>query len=96
MPPESRLHSAQRLGCALAVLLLLASAGLSGEARAQGATTAPASTTTAQPAAAPLETLQTLRAPLTPRSLAQALTVRNLELAYGRDSVAIGASLAAA
>jgi outer membrane protein TolC len=28
--------------------------------------------------------------------LAQALTVRNLELAYGRDSVAIGASLAAA
>ena len=96
MPPESRLHSAQRLGCALAVLLLLASAGLSGEARAQGATTAAASSTTAQPAAAPLETLQTLRAPLTPRSLAQALTVRNLELAYGRDSVAIGASLAAA
>ena len=96
MPPESRLHSAQRLGCALAGLLLLASAGLSGEARAQGATTAPASTTTAQPASASLETLQTLRAPLTPRSLAQALTVRNLELAYGRDSVAIGASLAAA
>ena len=96
MPPESRLHSAQRLGCALAVLLLLASAGLSGEARAQGATTAAASSTTAQPAAAPLETLPPLRAPLTPRSLAQALTVRNLELAYGRDSVAIGASLAAA
>ncbi len=37
-----------------------------------------------------------MRAPLTPRTLAQALTVRNLELAYGRDSVAIGASLAAA
>jgi outer membrane protein TolC len=96
MPPESRLHSAQRLGCALAGLLLLASAGLPGQARAQGTATAPASTITAQPAALPLETLPTLRAPLTPRSLAQALTVRNLELAYGRDSVAIGASLAAA
>ena len=33
---------------------------------------------------------------MTPRTLAQALTVRNLELAYGRDSMAIGASLAAA
>ena len=51
---------------------------------------------TVQPAAAPPEALGTLRAPLTPRTLAQALTVRNLELAYGRDSVAIGASLAAA
>ncbi len=49
-----------------------------------------------QPAAAPPETLATLRAPLTPRTLAQALTVRNLELAYGRESVSIGASLAAA
>ena len=96
MPPEFRPPSAQRLGCALAGLLLLASAGLPGQARAQGTATAPASTITAQPAAVPLETLPTLRAPLTPRSLAQALTVRNLELAYGRDSVAIGASLAAA
>ena len=96
MPPELRPPSAQRLGCALAGLLLLASAGLPGQARAQGTATAPASTITAQPAAVPLETLPTLRAPLTPRSLAQALTVRNLELAYGRDSVAIGASLAAA
>ncbi len=49
-----------------------------------------------QPAAAPPETLATLRAPLTPRTLAQALTVRNLELAYGRESVSIGASMAAA
>jgi outer membrane protein TolC len=37
-----------------------------------------------------------LSKPLTPRTLAQALAVRNLELAYGRDSVAIGASLATA
>ncbi len=49
-----------------------------------------------QPAAAPPETLAALRAPLTPRTLAQALTVRNLELAYGRESVSIGASMAAA
>ena len=40
--------------------------------------------------------VQTLRAPLTPRTLAQALTVRNLELVYGRDNMAISASLAAA
>lgn len=33
---------------------------------------------------------------LTPRGLAQALALRNLELAYGRDSVAVSASLAAA
>ncbi|MEI7783731.1 MAG: TolC family protein [Betaproteobacteria bacterium] len=39
---------------------------------------------------------QVLRNPLSPRTLAQALAVRNLELAYGRDSVAIGASLATA
>jgi outer membrane protein TolC len=39
---------------------------------------------------------QVLRNPLTPRTLAQALAVRNLELAYGRDSVAIGQSLATA
>ncbi len=34
--------------------------------------------------------------PLSPRAMAQALAVRNLELVYGRDTVAIGASLAAA
>lgn len=34
--------------------------------------------------------------PLSPRAMAQALAVRNLELAYGRDTVAIGASLAVA
>ena len=33
---------------------------------------------------------------LTPRALAQALTLRNLELAYGRESVAVSASLAEA
>lgn len=37
---------------------------------------------------------QALRVPLTARALAQALTVRNLELVYGRDSVAVSTSLA--
>jgi outer membrane protein TolC len=96
MPLKFRLRREQPQGWVLAGLLVATWVGLSGAARAQGAATAPAQTTTAQPTAAPLETLPTLRAPLTPRSLAQALTVRNLELAYGRDSVAIGASLAAA
>jgi outer membrane protein TolC len=96
MPLKFRLRREQPQGWVLAGLLVATCVGLSGAARAQGAATAPAQTTTAQPTAAPLETLPTLRAPLTPRSLAQALTVRNLELAYGRDSVAIGASLAAA
>ena len=125
----------QPLGGALAGLLWVAAAGLSGAAWAQDAATVSSAaaaqpnavqliavrpvtvqpiavqpvtvqpiavqpvtvqTVTAQPAAAPPETLGTLRAPLTPRTLAQALTVRNLELAYGRDSMAIGASLAAA
>ena len=120
----------QPLGGALAGLLWVAAAGLSGAAWAQDAATVSsaaaaqpnavqliavrpvtvqpiavqpvtvqtvtAQTVTAQPAAALPETLGTLRAPLTPRTLAQALTVRNLELAYGRDSMAIGASLAAA
>jgi len=94
MPPELRPRGDQPLGCVLAGLLLVALVGLPAAARAQGA--AAASTTIAQPAAAPLESLVTLRAPLTPRTLAQALTVRNLELAYGRESVAIGASMAAA
>jgi outer membrane protein TolC len=39
---------------------------------------------------------QPLSKPLSPRTFAQALAVRNLELVYGRDSVAIGASLAQA
>ncbi len=125
----------QPLGGALAGLLWVAAAGLSGAAWAQDAATVSSAaaaqpnavqliavrpvtvqpiavqpvtvqpiavqpvtvqTVTAQPAAALPETLGTLRAPLTPRTLAQALTVRNLELAYGRDSMAIGASLAAA
>lgn len=37
-----------------------------------------------------------LTARLTPRTLAQALTLRNLELAYGRDTVSVSASLAKA
>jgi outer membrane protein TolC len=98
MHPKFRPRGAQPLGSALAGLLLLASVGTSGEARAQDAVTAAGRTQSAiaQPAAAPPEAIATLRASLTPRSLAQALTVRNLELAYGRDSVSIGASLAAA
>jgi outer membrane protein TolC len=98
MPLKFRPRSGQSLGCALAGLVLLGSAGTSVEAWAQDADTTPgqAPSAIAQPAAASTEALATLRAPLTPRSLAQALTVRNLELAYGRDSVSIGASLAAA
>ena len=46
--------------------------------------------------AQPVPDSQVLRNPLTPRTLAQALAVRNLELAYGRESVAIGQSLATA
>ncbi len=46
--------------------------------------------------AQPVPDSQVLRNPLTPRTLAQALVVRNLELAYGRESVAIGQSLATA
>jgi outer membrane protein TolC len=37
-----------------------------------------------------------LRSALSPRTLAQALTLRNLELAYGRDSLAVSVSLAEA
>jgi outer membrane protein TolC len=96
MPLKFTRRREQRQGWVLTGLLLAALVGLSGAVRAQGVATAPASTTTVKPTAAPLETLPTLRAPLTPRSLAQALTVRNLELAYGRESMAIGASLAAA
>jgi outer membrane protein TolC len=40
--------------------------------------------------------LDPLSKPLSPRAFAQALAVRNLELVYGRDSVAIGALLAQA
>ena len=134
----------QPLGGALAGLLWVAAAGLSGTVLAQDAATATATATSAatsepiavqliavqpiaiqaiavqpitvqpiaaqaitvqatavqvtavQPAAAQAESLPALRGPLTPRTLAQALTLRNLELAYGRDSVAIGAALAAA
>ena len=133
----------QPLGGALAGLLWLAAAGLSGTVLAQDAATATATSaaasepiavqliavqpiavqaiavqpitvqpiaaqaitvqatavqvTAVQPAAAAqAESLPALRGPLTPRTLAQALTLRNLELAYGRDSVAIGAALAAA
>lgn len=98
MPPEFRACGAQQLGGALAGLLLLASVSLSGEVRAQDAPTTAGQVqrAIAQLAATRTEASATLRAPLTPRSLVQALTVRNLELAYGRDSVAIGASLAAA
>ena len=98
MPPELRPRCEQPLGCALAGLVLAGLASLSGVVRAQDTATAAgqAQTAMAQPLAATPEALATLRAPLTPRTLAQALTVRNLELAYGRDSVAIGASLAAA
>lgn len=98
MPPEFRAPGAQRLGCALARLLLLAVAGLSVAAWAQDAAIADGQVqrASAQPAATATDAMAPLRGPLTPRSLVQALTVRNLELAYGRDSVAIGASLAAA
>lgn len=100
MPPEFSLRAAQRLGGALTGLLLLGLVVMFDEARAQDTDTADRALQRgiARPVDTPPEAqaLVTLRAPLTPRSLAQVLTVRNLELAYGRDSVAIGASLAEA
>jgi len=64
-------------------LLLLLALALPAAAQAQ----APAE-------AAQGDTPTPLRAALTPRSLAQVLTLRNLELAYGRDSLAVSLSLA--
>lgn len=64
----------------------LALAGCLGLAQAQTPAQGPPSN----------ELAPALRAPLTPRLFAQALTVRNLELAYGRDTLAVSVRLAEA